>query len=42
MNNGAIPKHGLFDEDWVKLDLAPMIMRGKADVQEASLILKSV
>ena len=31
-----------FDEEWAKLDLAPMVMRGKADLQEASLILMSV
>ena len=32
----------MFDEEWVKLDLAPMIMRGKTDLPEASLILTSV
>ena len=31
-----------FDEEWAKLDLAPMVMRGKVDLQEASLILMSV
>ena len=33
---------GRFDEEWAKLDLAPMIMRGKADLPEASIILTSV
>ena len=42
MNNSATPKPGRFDEEWAKLDLAPMIMRGKADLPEASLILTSV
>ena len=31
-----------FDEEWAKLDLAPTMMRGKADLPEASLILTSV
>ena len=31
MSNAATPKPGRFDEEWAKLDLAPMIMRGKAD-----------
>ena len=42
MNNVATPKPGRFDEEWEKLDLAPMVMRGRADLQEASLILISV
>ena len=43
MNNTATPKPGQgFDEDWAKLDLAPIVMRGKADLPEASLILTSV
>ena len=42
MNNTAFPKPGRFDAEWAKLDLAPMIMRGKADLPEASLILTSV
>ena len=42
MNNTATPKPGRFDEEWRKLDLAPMIMRGKADLPEASLILMKV
>ena len=42
MNNTATPKPGRFDEEWAKLDLAPMVMRGKADLQGASLILMSV
>ena len=42
MNNTATPKPGTFDEKWAKLDLAPMVMRGKADLPESSLILTSV
>ena len=42
MSNAATPKPGRFDEEWAKLDLAPMIMRGKADLPEAFLILTSV
>ena len=42
MNNAATPKPGRFDEEWAKLDLAPMVMRGKVDLQEASIILMSV
>ena len=41
MNNAATPKSGRFDEEWMKLDLVSMVMRGKADLQEASLILTS-
>ena len=42
MSNAATPKPGRFDDEWAKLDLAPMIMRGKADLPEAFLILMSV
>ena len=42
MSNIATPKPGRFDEEWAKLDLSPMIMRGMADLPEASLILTSV
>ena len=42
MKNAATPKLGGFDKEWAKLDLAPMVMRGKTDLQEASLILMSV
>ena len=42
MNNAATPKPGRFDEEWAKLELAPIVMRGKVDLQEASLILTSV
>ena len=42
MNNTATPKPGRFDEEWGKLDLAPKVMRGKADLPESSLILTSV
>ena len=42
MNNAATPKPSRFEEEWTKLDLAPMVMRGKADLQEASLIVMGV
>ena len=42
MSNAATLKPGRFDEEWAKLDLAPMMMRGKADIPEASIILTSV
>ena len=42
MSNTATPKPGRFDEEWAKLDLAPVIMRGKDELPEASLILTSV
>ena len=42
MSNTATPKPGRFDKEWTKLDPAPMIMRGKSDLPEASLILTSV
>ena len=40
MSNAATPKPGRFEEERAKLDLAPTIMRGKADLQEAALIVK--
>ena len=42
MNNTANLKPERFDEEWAILDLAPMIMRAKADLPGASLILTSV
>ena len=42
MNNTATPKPGRFDEEWAKLDLAPVVMRGKVDIPEASPILTRV
>ena len=42
ISNAAIPKPGGFDKEWAKLDLAPMRMRGRAELPEASLILTSV
>ena len=41
MNNAATPKPGRFDEEWAKLDLEPMVMRSRVDLQEASLMLMS-
>ena len=38
MSNAATPKPVMFDKTWAKLDLARMIMRGKADL----LVLTSV
>ena len=42
MNNAVTPKPRRFDEEWAKLDLAPMVIRGKADLQEASLVLMKI
>ena len=42
MNNATITKPGQFDEERTNLDLVPMVMRGRADLQEVSLILMSV
>ena len=42
MSIAATPKPGKFDEEWAKLDLAPMVIRGKAELPETSLILTSV
>ena len=42
MSNAATPKPGRFDEECAKLDLATMMMRGKAELLEASVILTSV
>ena len=42
MSKTATPKPGQFDEERAKLNLAPMVIRGKADLPEASLILTSV
>ena len=42
MSNAATPISGRFDEEWANLDLAPLMMRGKAELPEASLILTSV
>ena len=40
ISNAAKPAG--FEEEWAKLDLAPMRMRGRAELPEASLILTSV
>ena len=42
ITNTATPKPGRFKEEWAKLDLAPMNMRGKTDLQEAALIVMNV
>ena len=42
MSKAATPKSGRFEEEWAELDLAPTVMRGKADLQEAALIVMSV
>ena len=42
MSIAATPKPGRLDEEWAKLGLAPMIIRGKAELPEASLLLTSV
>ena len=42
ISNAATPKPGRFDEEWKGLGLAPMRMRGRTELPEASLILTSV
>ena len=42
MINVATSKPWSFEEEWEKLDLAPTVMRGKADLREAALFLMSV
>ena len=42
ISNAATPKPGVFDREWAELNLAPMRMRGRAELPEASLILTSM
>ena len=42
ISNAATPKPGGLDKEWARLDLAPIKMRGRAELPEASLILTSV
>ena len=42
MSNAATPKPGRFEEEWKKSNLAPTVMRGTADLREATLIVMSV
>ena len=42
ISNAATPKPGRFDEKWAGLGSAPMKMRGRTELPEASLILTSV
>ena len=42
ISNAVTPKPGAFDSEWAELNLAPMRMRGRAELPEASLILTSV
>ena len=42
ISNAATPKPGAFDKEWAELNLAPMRIRGRAELTEASLILTSV
>ena len=42
ISNAATPKPGAFDTEWAELKLAPMRLRGRAELPEASLILTSV
>ena len=42
ISNAATPKPGRSDEEWAGLGLAPMKMRGRTELPEASLILTSV
>ena len=41
MSNAVSSKPGRFEEEWAKLYRAPTIMRGKADLQDAALIVMS-
>ena len=42
ISNAATPKPGAFDTEWMELNLAPMRMRCRAELPEASLILTIV
>ena len=42
ISNAATHKPGKFDEEWTGLGLAPMRMKGRTELPEASLILTSV
>ena len=42
ISNAATPKPGRFDEEWAGLHLAPMKMRGRTELPEASLNLTRV
>ena len=42
ISNAATPNPGAFDTEWAALNLAPMRMRGRSELPEASLILTSV
>ena len=42
ISNAATSKPGRFDEEWAGLGLAPMKMRGRTELPEASLLLTSV
>ena len=42
ISNAATPKPGAFDKEWAELNLAPMRMRGRDEIPEASLILTNV
>ena len=40
--NAANTKAGRFEEEWAELDLAPTMLRCKADLQDAALIIMNV
>ena len=42
MTNATTTKPGRFEEEWVKLDLAPTMMRCKENLQKAALIIMNV
>ena len=42
ISNAATPKPEEFDTEWMELNLAPMRMRGRAELPEASLIFTNV
>ena len=42
MSNAATPIPETFEDEWAKLNLAPCAVRGRADLQEAALIMTIV
>ena len=42
MSNAATPRPSRFEEEWTELIVAPTATRGKADLQEAALIVTNV
>ena len=42
ITNTATPKPGRLEEEWAKLDMTPMIIRGHTKLQKAALIVMNV